>query len=44
VANEIEQAALLQAQAIVAATAYVPLLGSTKARDDYCAARTGGGG
>ena len=44
VAADIEQQALLEAQAIVAATAYAPPLRSTAARDDHCAARAGGGG
>ena len=43
VAAEIEQTALLEAHAIVAATAYVPPLRTTTARDQHCA-RAGGGG
>jgi hypothetical protein len=43
VAADIERKALLEAEAIVAATAYAPPLRSTEARDRYCASRAGEG-
>lgn len=42
VAARIEHKALLEAQAIVAATSYLPPLRSTHSRDQHCAARAGG--
>jgi hypothetical protein len=43
VAAQIEQKAVQEAEAIVAATSYLPPLRSTDARDRYCAARAGEG-
>ena len=42
VAAVIEQKAELEAQAIVAATSYVPLVRTTDARDRFCASQAGG--
>lgn len=41
VARRIERTALLRADAIVAATAYLPVVQSSRARDAYCAAHAG---